>query len=311
MHDKGIFMLPRNISIALASTMSRPGQVAENLAEISAYAVRAAEDGADILLTPELSCCGYGPYPEVIATAEIAGKGPIYNELADTATTTNVVICAGFVEAFEAKRHLAHYVVYPGGKFIVQRKHRVTLAERPLDPGVELIPWDIEKLGPPADPANPGQPKELNFNFFTINDVKFALTICADGGIDNLHQYLCDNNVDVQLNPAGAGGRREDRVTTADLATPEGRDKYATWLEMVCFPGKNRITECIKYSLTYVGVNQCGYDGINYWHLGHGMIVTPMGEIPALVHGFPNIDRMRPMYTHAVVDVNERINGKL
>jgi hypothetical protein len=65
--------------------------------------------------------------------------------------------------------------------------------------------------------------------------------------------------------------------------------------------------ECIKYGLTYVGVNQCGFDGRNYYHLGHGMIVTPMGEIPALVHGIPNIDRMRPMYTHAVVNVDERI----
>ncbi len=301
-------MLPRNISIALVSTISRPGKVVDNLAEIAIFANRATADGADILLSPELSCCGYGPYPEVLATAEDAGKGPIYDELARIASITNVVICAGFVESDNLKRYLAHYVVFPDGKFITQRKHRVTLAERPLDPGVELIPWDTAKLGPPADPANPGQPKDLNFNFFTIHNVKFALTICADGGIDNLHQFLADNAVDVQLNPAGAGGRRDDRVTTTDLKTDEGREKYATWLEMVYFPGKNRITECIKYGLTYVGVNQCGYDGLNYYHLGHGMIVTPLGEIPALIHGFPNIDQMRPMYTHAVVNVNERIN---
>jgi hypothetical protein len=33
------------------------------------------------------------------------------------------------------------------------------------------------------------------------------------------------------------------------------------------------------------------------------MIITPMGEVPALIHGLPNLDRQRPMYAHAVIDL--------
>lgn len=174
--------MSKPIHIAIGSTMSRPGNVSANLKEIAGFARQSASVGADVLLTPELSACGYGPYPEVLATAEKAGAGPIYESLAATAQATGVVLCAGFVEASREKKHLAHYVVYPDGEFIVQRKHRVTLAERPLDPSVALSGH------PPnaADPADPGQPLELRFEFFEIKGVRCALTICADGGIENV-----------------------------------------------------------------------------------------------------------------------------
>jgi hypothetical protein len=54
-------------------------------------------------------------------------------------------------------------------------------------------------------------------------------------------------------------------------------------------------------------VNLCGYDGRQFAHLGHGSIVTPMGEVPALIHGLPNLDRQRPLYTHAVVDFDDHL----
>lgn len=56
------------------------------------------------------------------------------------------------------------------------------------------------------------------------------------------------------------------------------------------------------------GVDLCGYDGRQHHHIGHGMIVTPMGEVPAWVHGLPNLDRQRPMYAHAVVDMADRLS---
>src|SRR5438309_533175 len=118
----------KNIHIAIGSTLSRPGNVRANLSEIAEFAKRGQDVGVDVLLTPELSASGYGPYPEVLATAEKAGAGPIYETLAAVARATSVVICAGFVEASGDKKYLAHYAVFPAGNFVVQRKHRVTLA---------------------------------------------------------------------------------------------------------------------------------------------------------------------------------------
>ncbi len=287
------------LHIALGSTMSRPGQVAENLALIADFARRASEDGADVLLTPELSATGYGPYPAVLDAAEPAGDGPIYRELAGLARVTGVVIGAGFVERAGDKRHLAHYVVWPDGRFIVQRKHRVTPAERPLDAAVALI-------SEPDALENIGQPTSVHFTYFDIKDVRCAVTICADSGITDIDRILAENGVELQLLPAGAGGRREDRVTTEELKTPAGRDIYFKLLEMTFFPGRS-VMNCQRYGRVLAAVNQCGFDGGHFYHVGHGTITTALGEVPALIHGLPNLDRQRPMYCHAEVDIEERL----
>ena len=239
----------------------------------------------------------------------MAGDGPIYHALAGHGAETGVVVTAGFVEAAGDKRHLSHYVVYPDGTFAVQRKHRVTLAERPLDPGVALEPPDYDNA-PPADPADPGQPKELNFRVFEVKGVRCAVVICADGGIPSLFDRLHEQGVNVILLGSGAGGRREDRVTTEELRGAAGREIFMKWLELTFFPG-GTVAECLRTGMAFAAVNLCGYDGRKQYHMGHGMIVTPMGEVPGFFHGLPNLDRQRAMYAHAVVDFRQPPRSEL
>jgi predicted amidohydrolase len=172
-----------------------------------------------------------------------------------------------------------------------------------LTPGVELIPAPTDP--PPADPADPGQPTTLNFTVFEIHGVRCALAICADMGIHDVFRATHALGVEVLMNPAGGGGRREHRVTTEELRTPEGRAIYVDWLEKTFFPGAGTVGACLEWGMCYTGVNMCGYDGKNQYHMGHGMIVTPQGEVPGFFHGLPNLDRQRPMYTHAVVEFAE------
>ena len=288
----------RELRIAMASTMSLPGEVAANLMQITEFARRAGQDGAHLLLTPELSATGYGPYPAVLETAEPAGDGPIYARLAALAAETNVTLCAGFVEMADARRYLAHYIIAPSGQYQVQRKHRVTLAECPLTPGVAL---SGHPEGAP-DPADPGQPDELRFTIFEVHGVRCAIAICADIGITEVFPRTHALGVDVLMNPAGGGGRREQRVTTEELRTPQGRTIYLDWLEKTFFPGAWIVGACLEFGMCYTGVNMCGYDGLTQYHMGHGMIVTPQGEVPGFFHGLPNLDRQRPMYTQALVE---------
>ena len=289
------------INVAIGSTMSKPGDVAGNLDQIASFARRAGADHADLLLTPEMSASGYGSYPEALATAEVAGEGPIYRELARLATETGVTLLAGFVEACKDKKYLAHYVVYPNGAFVVQRKHRRTPAEQPLDTMVELTHRDeADYIGQPVGP--------LYFNYFEVKGVRCGITICADGGIDNISRIFAENGVELMLGPAGAGGERKDRVTTEDLRTEVGRKKYLQVLEMVFFPSPHEaVIDCIKHGRAHAAINQCGYDGQKMYHLGHGVIINPMGEVLALVHGYPNIDRQKAAYTHAEIDVEDRL----
>ncbi|MEI8195832.1 MAG: carbon-nitrogen hydrolase family protein [Phycisphaerae bacterium] len=289
--------MSKNIHVAIGSTTSMPGDLKRNLGQIGDFARRAAADGVALLLTPEMSATGYGNYPDVLALAEAAGKGAVYVGLACLAKETGVVICAGFVEANGAKRHLAHYVVYPDGRYIVQRKHRITPVEHPLEPAVELRPVPGEESG---------QPVEVIINCFEVNQVRCAISICADAGIDRLSEILAEKGVELLLGPTGAGGPRAERVTTSELRTAEGLAKYTKILQTVFFVGGGA-ADCIKYRRGLAAVNMCGYDGRKHAHLGHGMIVNPMGEVVGFFHGIPNIDRQRPMYAHAVVDVEERV----
>jgi len=287
----------KNIHVAIASTTSKPGAVEANLRQIAGFAKQAGRDGVDLLLTPELSACGYGGYPEVLATAECAGEGPIFQALKQMSQENRLVVAAGFVEASENKRFLAHYIVFPDGRFIVQRKNRVTPSEHPIDPAGELIQ---------SDPTEVGQPREPQFSFFEIKGVRCVVAICADSGVTGLDELLATQGIELLLVPTGAGGSRDDRVTTEALRTDAGRQKYLQWLERVFFPGAS-VIDCIRHKRALAAVNLCGDDGQRHSHLGHGMVITPMGEVAAFFHGLPNLDRQRPMYAHAVIDLEDRV----
>lgn len=288
------------LHLAIASTTSKPGAVADNLAQIADFARRAAADGAQLLLTPELSASGYGNTPEVLATAETAGDGPIYQFLVQTARETGVVICAGFVEKRDDKRHLAHYAVFPDGRFVVQRKHRITHVEVPLEPIVPQKPpfseWD-----------GTGQPQRIEIETFEVGGVRCAMAICADAGIENLNEILCERGVQLLLLPVAAGGKRQDRVTTADLQTDEGRARYVEILQTVFFTG-NASADCLKYRRALAAVNLCGFDGKTHYHVGHGSITNAMGEVVGFFSGQPNLDRQRPMFAHATIETSDCLN---
>ena len=132
------------------------------------------------------------------------------------------------------------------------------------------------------------------------------VAICADSGIIGLDDLLDRQGVELLLLPTGAGGERKDRVTTEELRTEVGRRKYLQWLERVFFPG-SAVSDCLRYRRALAAVNLCGHDGQRYYHIGHGSIITPMGEVPALIHGLPNLDRQRPMYTHAELYIDEHL----
>jgi len=285
-------MSSKLIHVAIAFGLSRPGRVKENLREIQGFARQAKDDGADILLTPEMSASGYGGYPEVFAVAEEPGKGAIFDGLAGIAVDSGVVVCAGFLEKAGDKHHIAHYVVYPDGRWLTVEKHLIAPPEKPIDPLFPLTP--------------DGSPTKLRLKTFKVKDVQCGLLICADSGIAGAKDRLEGMGVELFLLPTAAGGSREDRVTTHDLRTSAGRKKYLEQIEKVFFPGTG-VTECIEHRWAQAAVNQCGADGHGLFHAGHGTIITPLGEVPALIHGIPNIDRMRPMYTHAAVDVLARV----
>ncbi len=285
--------MKRSLHIAIGSTCSLPGALKGNLTQITEFATRAAADGADLLLTPELSATGLGNYAEILSTAENPGDGRIFNSLLATAQNSGVIISAGFVEKANENIYVSQYMIWPDGNWMRQRKHRVTRAEHPFKPAVP--PLDSDRSDPP-------QASKISLETFKIKNVLCAITISADAMITGLNDYLKSHSVDLQLIPSGAGVSRHDRVTNADMLTSEGRKKYIALLEGVFFP-KHDIAECIAESRAKAAVHLSGYDGRKLYHDGHGYVVNRFGECTALIPGSPNLDRLRPAYVQGVLEI--------
>lgn len=292
-------MKSRSLTISIGSTVCVPGNLSHNLGQIETFTQQAADAGAKILVTPELSATGYGGYPEVLALAEAAGSGPIYERLATLASTHQVVVTAGFVEQGDAHRkHLAHYTVFPGGRFLVQRKHQRTAVEVPL---VTPLPGE-----PVTGPNNALKISDLQVPIFELEGVKAAVLICMDLRIPGIHEHLAEQGVELLICPVGAGGNKADYVTTKDLILPEGRAKYLERMKGSFFPGEG-LTDCIRYRRALAVVNQCGYDGHDLTHMGSGVVMSPMGEVKAFLHGLPNLDRQFPAFAAGTVNFDEKI----
>ncbi len=268
----------RHLHLGIACTFSLPGKTLQNLEQIGGFARQAAADGVDLLLTPELSACGYGAYPDVLATAEIAGEGPISEALLSLAAETNVVIAAGFAEQDEHLDaiYIAHLIAYPDGSFVTQRKQNVKPGE---------APFHSFRLEPHLKP-------------FQVRDVTCGLLICADSGLARRREMLREAKADIFLLPSGAGGIRENRVSDEALRTPEGRKDYERILKTVFWPG-DFVMESLEEGRCTALVNLTGFDGRTYYHCGHGCIIDAMGEVVAFFPGQPNLDRQRPAYAHA------------
>lgn len=289
--------MEKTLNIAIGSTCSKPGDIQGNLAQIGALAKMAGGCGCRLLLTPELSASGYGGYPEVLAAAEAPGQGPIYEGLAALARQHGLVVTAGFSEKGEGKTYLSHYGVYPDGHFVVQRKHRVTPLEYPLSPSVDLYFDDTEEIGH----VTPGMEQ---LTVFGVDGVNCAIIICADLGLKDLHGVLDRLKVELLLLPVGAGGKREDKATDAILRTPEGQAQYKTFYNETLRYGDGMV-DCLNRKRAIVAVNQCGFDGKALYHGGSGSIVSPFGELVAVIPGIQNIDRPRLRFAWGEVSFYE------
>ena len=287
------------LNIAIGSTCSKPGDVKGNLEQIRKFAMQSKVNGCHMLLTPEMSVTGYGGYDEVLACAEIAGDGPIYQGLAEMASESQTVIMAGFVERNQDKKHIAHYIVYQDGQFVVQRKHRVTPREYPLDPSVRLYFDDTEDIGH----VHSG---EEQIQYFYINGIRCAVIICADLGIRNLYGILDENGVELLLLPTGAGGTREGKAANEDLNTAEGVEKYLHIADNEYFFPRDGIRSCIAHRRAFAAVNMCGYDGKELYHGGSGSVINQYGIIEAYLAGIENIDHQKPKFVCGEVEFIKR-----
>ncbi|MEV6160771.1 carbon-nitrogen hydrolase family protein [Streptomyces sp. NPDC052052] len=99
---------------ALLQSSGRPGQVAENIEVLERAAARAAQDGARLLVCPELFLTGYAIGAEVPALAEPA-DGPSAGAVAEIAARRGLAVLYGYPERAGERIFNAAQLIGPDG----------------------------------------------------------------------------------------------------------------------------------------------------------------------------------------------------
>ncbi len=146
------------VSIAIAQINCVVGDLAGNSAKILDYATRAREAGADLLLTPELSLCGYPPEDLLLRDGFYRDCEAALQALAQAVKGILVVVGHPFESG--GKRYNAASVLQDGRVLSTYRKHALP----------NYTVFDEERYFVPG-----GEPC-----VFAMKGVNFGVNICED-----------------------------------------------------------------------------------------------------------------------------------
>ncbi|MEM3031131.1 MAG: nitrilase-related carbon-nitrogen hydrolase [Candidatus Micrarchaeia archaeon] len=107
---------------------------------------------ADLIVFPELFSTGYNfrSKREVVAVAEIAGKGPASEALLSEARRRNCMMVAGFAEKSGGRLFNSALIATPKGFSVYRKTHlfgREKLFFSPGDTGFRVFPWKGARVG--------------------------------------------------------------------------------------------------------------------------------------------------------------------
>ena len=165
------------MKLAIAQINCMLGDLAGNSAKILAYAEKAKQQGATLLLTPELSLCGYPPEDLLLRTGFYRTCDQALHELAQQIGEFTVVV--GHPHEIDGKRYNAASVLRDGKIIATYHKHEL--------PNYSVFD-ERRYFTPGKSPC-----------IFEMQGVKFALNICADIWEDHTAQRACEAGAQVLL----------------------------------------------------------------------------------------------------------------
>jgi predicted amidohydrolase len=178
--------MKRDRSLAAAQTIPRRGDVEANLAEHLRLVRVAAEEGAALLVFPELSLTGY----ELDLAEKLAftPSDPRLEPLAEAAAAFALTLVVGAPARVDGRLHLGAFIFAPNGGVGLYTKHHLGAFPASANPG---------GLVPPAE-ASVFVPGTLNPPV-ALGDHQAAVAICADTGRASHPQQAADRGADTYL----------------------------------------------------------------------------------------------------------------
>ena len=219
--------------IILAQINTLAGDIKENAQKIKKYISRAKNDGANLIIFPELSLLGY-PFGDIIIRHKSIIKRQIeeLNEIA--AETNDITALVGFAEPND---HLGQKPFY-NSVAVMQNGEIIDIIRKRLLPNYNE--FNDYRYFEPANEAS---------KVFKINGEKFGVVVCEDSFNDKTFF-------------------KENSIYKVDPIEELMKQKPDTLINCSCSPsrtGKEYIKNALfssiakKYGVNYIYVNQAGY----------------------------------------------------
>ena len=135
----------QDIRVAAVASLSRIGEIQTNLETIRRWSGKAKEQGAELVVFPELSVIGFWLHRQAHRYAQPV-PGPATDSLVQTASEMGVLLAAGISEECQGRFYNTHVLVSPSGILGTYRKTHINPYESPYYyEGNSLPVFDIGK----------------------------------------------------------------------------------------------------------------------------------------------------------------------
>ena len=247
----------QDIRIAAVSMNGRLGEPEAVLDEIADWTAKAVQEGAELVLFPELVVHGHCT-PNTYALAEAVPDGPSTQRLCRIARENKVVVCAGLSEKEDDLVFNTQIVAGPDGYIGKQRKIHLSRDEVFFYKGGREMP------------------------VFDVGKCRIGIQICYDKLFPEISRVLCLRGAEVLLMPHAARSMKWDE-------TPQSQ--AAARADLADYNGKFVPTRAMENSCFAVLTDQAGRAGYvdaypddhpnQPHHPGGAMISDPAGKIIA------------------------------
>ncbi len=168
----------QTIIVAAASIRNLIGQVDASIRDMDRWAALAREQGAELILFPELNLAGYLTAPAVRQFAETV-PGPSTDRLVEIAREREMALAFGLLEEEAGRYYCTHVLVNGEGVVGKQRKIHTPVQEQPF--------WGF------------GDAIEV----FDLGKARVGISICRDSFFDEMTRSLYFKGAEIVLMPFG------------------------------------------------------------------------------------------------------------
>lgn len=244
------------MKIALGQINPKVGDFTGNATKIIEFSQRAHSKGAELVIFPEMSVCGYPARDMVERTAFVHRNREVVDQIA--AATREIAVICGFVSRAEAE----------SGKLVMNSAALLAGGKLRFEQSKMLLPnYDIFDEQRNFAPAN----KQQLFKFSNLN---LALTICEDA-----------------WNDKGFWPQRRYTIDPVDMLVREGADFIINISASPFQLGKPQVREemlraiAVRTRMPVVLVNQVGGNDSVVFD-GSSLVLGPDGSILARAKSF-------------------------